>query len=220
MPLPTVPYRRPVVPPDELARRLAEERRVMDERRSVRQFADTPVDEAVIRDAIAVAGTAPSGAHRQPWHFVAIRDPETRARIREAAEAEERRFYAERAPQEWRDALEPLGTDAVKAHLTEAPWLVVVFRRDFDRTPGGERTPNYYVAESVGIAVGFLLSALHRAGLCALTHTPSPMGFLRELCGRPLDEKPYVLIPVGFAHPDCTVPDLRRRAVEDLSTFR
>jgi iodotyrosine deiodinase len=219
MPLPTVPFRMPPVSTPELALRLQRERELMAARRSVRAFATAPVPRSVIEDALAVAASAPSGAHRQPWHFVAISDPGIKARIRDAAEAEERRFYEERGVEEWLAALEPLGTDAVKAHLTDAPWLVVVFRRDFERDAAGARTPNYYVSESVGIAVGFLLSALHRAGLATLTHTPSPMGFLREICGRSVDEKPYVLIPVGWPDPECRVPDLARKPLDEVSTF-
>jgi iodotyrosine deiodinase len=177
------------------------------------------VPKAAIEAALAIAGTAPSGAHRQPWFFVAISDPGAKVRLREAAEAEERAFYAERAPADWLEDLAPLGTDEVKAHLTDAPWVIVVFRRDWEER-GGRRRPNYYVAESVGLAVGLLLSALHRAGLAALVHTPAPMGFLRELCGRPPGEKPYVIIPVGWPSEDCRVPELARKPLEDIAAFR
>jgi nitroreductase len=214
-----VPYRPARVPAEEVARRMAEEVEVARGRRSVRSFSRDPVPQEVIEGAIRVAGTAPSGAHRQPWHFVALSDPEEKARLRAAAEEEERRFYEERAPAEWLEALAPLGTDAVKTHLTDAPWVVVVFRRDWEERDG-RRLANYYVSESVGIAVGMFLAAVHRAGLVALTHTPSPMVFLRDLCGRPVNEKAYVVIPVGYAAEDCVVPDLQRKELDEIATFR
>ena len=216
MPLPTRPYRPPRVPVEEVRARITADLAMAQTRRSVRQFATDPVPREVIEAALAIAGTAPSGAHRQPWHFVAVGDPATKARIREAAEAEERSFYAERATPEWLAALEPLGTDAVKTHLTDAPWVIVVFRRDTE--PDGR--PNYYVSESVGIAVGMLIAALHRAGLATLPHTPAPMQFLRTLCERPKNEKPYVLMPVGYPAVDCEVPALERLSLEAIATFR
>lgn len=219
MPLPTVPYRPPRVPPDEVVRRLEAELAVAETRRSVRRFSREPVPREAIEAALRVAGTAPSGAHRQPWRFVAVSDPELKRQIREGAEAEERAFYEGRATPDWLAALEPLGTDAVKEHLTDAPWVIVVFRRDAE-VDGDRRLRNYYVAESVGIAVGMLLSALHRAGLAALTHTPAPMAFLRELCGRPLEDKPFLLIPVGYPAPDCEVPDLARKPLGEIADFR
>lgn len=218
MPRPTLPYRPPRVPIDEISRRLDDELTIASARRSVRTFSQTPVPREVIARMIAVAGTAPSGAHRQPWTFVAISDPAMKAKLRAAAEEEERRFYTERASDEWLNALEPLGTDAVKTHLTDAPWVIVVFRRDKELLDG-ELKMNYYASESVGIAVGMLLSALHRAGLAALTHTPAPMTFLRELCGRPAHEKPYVVIPVGYPAEDCRVPDLSRKPLSEISIF-
>lgn len=221
MPLPTIPYRPARVPPDEVEARLLADLAVAQTRRTVRHFSSDPVPRAAIEAAVAIAGTAPSGAHRQPWHFVAISDPPTKARIRAAAEEEERRFYAERATPEWLAAVEPLGTDFHKAHLTDAPWVIVVFRRDWEPAPGdGGRLKNYYVAESVGIAVGMLIAALHRAGLATLTHTPAPMTFLRELCGRPGNEKPFVLLPVGYPAADCEVPDLARRALGEILDVR
>lgn len=218
MPLPTVPYRLPRVAPEEVVQRLQDEHHLAESRRSIRMFSQDPVPREAIEAAIATAGTAPSGAHRQPWFFVAIGDPERKARLREVAEAEERAFYESRASEDWLEDLEPLGTDAVKTHLTDAPWVIVVFRRDWEER-GGRRRSNYYVTESVGIAVGMLLSALHRAGLAALTHTPSPMGFLRELCERPVNEKAYVVIPVGYPAENCVVPDLARRPLHEISTF-
>lgn len=218
MPAPPRAYTPPRLPLPETLRRLRDAAALADTRRSVRHFSTDPVPREAIELAIRVAGTAPSGAHRQPWHFVAVSDVSTKAAIRAAAEAEERAFYAERATPEWLAALEPLGTDMVKTHLTDAPWLVVVFRRDHDAGPDGP-SKNYYVAESVGIAVGFLLSALHEAGLAALTHTPAPMTFLRKLLGRPANERPYVIIPVGYPAADCTVPDIQRKALDAIASF-
>jgi len=182
-------------------------------------FSTDEVPREAIEDAIRTAGTAPSGAHLQPWHFVAISDPEVKRQIRVQAESEEREFYANRITPEWRKALEPLGTDDVKAHITDAPWLIVVFRRDYEVLEDGTRRKCYYMTESVGIAVGFLIQALHRAGLATLTHTPAPMTFLREICGRPVYEKPFVLLPVGYPASDCVVPDLKRKGLAEISTF-
>ena len=188
-------------------------------RRSVRFFDPArPVSEAVIEACVTAAGSAPSGANRQPWHFVAIADPRLKARIREGAEEEERDFYAS-APEEWLRALAPLGTDAVKTHLTDAPWLLVVFAERWREEPGG-RSKNYYVPESVGIAAGFLIAAIHEAGLACLPHTPAPMRFLNALCGRPANEKPVMILPVGHPAPDATVPveALRRRPLPEILT--
>lgn len=215
-----VPYRPARVAPEESARRLREEHALAAQRRTVRHFSTDPVPREAIEDALRIAGTAPSGAHRQPWFFVAISDPPTKARLREAAEAEEREFYARRATPEWLDALAPLGTDFVKAHLTDAPWVIVVFRRDHEVLPDGTRLKGYYLNESVGIAVGFLIAALHRAGLATLTHTPAPMTFLRELCGRPENEKPYLILPVGYPAADCVVPDLARKPLDEIAVLR
>ena len=214
-----IPYRPELLTPEETERRIQVVYEEADRRRSVRMFSSREVSRKAIEFAILTAGTAPSGAHLQPWHFVAISDPTTKARIREAAEAEEREFYEKRITPEWREALLPLGTDFVKSHLTDAPWLIVVFRRDYDVLPEGSRRKNYYMTESVGIAVGFLIQALHRAGLATLTHTPAPMTFLRELCGRPLNEKPFVLLPVGYPAEDCVVPDLARKSLDEICDF-
>lgn len=219
MPHPTVPFCPPRISADASVDLLREAYAVADQRRSIRHFAQDPVPKEAIELAIAIAGTAPSGAHRQPWHFVAISDPTLKQRLREAAEAEEREFYARKASPEWLAALEPLGTDFVKTHLTDAPWVVVVFREDYGVSADGSRIKNYYMTESVAIAVGFFIEALHRAGLCTLTHTPSPMTFLRELCGRPVNEKPLVVIPVGYPAADCRVPDLARKSLQDIATF-
>ncbi len=191
-----------------------------DRRRTVRSFSQREVPKEAIELAILTAGTAPSGAHLQPWHFVAISDPDLKARIREHAEVEEREFYERRITPEWREALAPLGTDFVKEHITDAPWLIVVFRRDYELSENGTRNKCYYMTESVGIAVGFLIQALHRAGLATLTHTPAPMTFLREVCNRPINEKPFVLLPVGYPADDCHVPDLHRKALSEIAEFR
>ncbi|HHH28108.1 MAG TPA: nitroreductase family protein [Polyangiaceae bacterium] len=219
-PHPTVPYRPARVSPEQSVRRLEEQYRVAATRRSVRAFSSEPVPEEAIVTAIRIAGTAPSGAHRQPWYFVAVGDPELKRRIREAAEKEEREFYERRATPEWLDALAPLGTDFIKSHLTDAPWVIVVFRRDYELLPDGRKLKGYYLAESVGIATGFLISALHQAGLATLTHTPAPMNFLRDLCGRPASDKPYLLLPVGYPSSDCEVPDLARKAFEEIGELR
>lgn len=191
-----------------------------DSRRTVRQFSVEPIPKEAIELALLTAGTAPSGAHRQPWYFVAISDPELKQRIRTEAEIEERDFYERRAPKEWLDALAPLGTDFVKAHLTDAPWLIVVFRRDSEPGPGGTRLKNYYMTESVGIACGFLIQALHRAGFSCLTHTPAPMTFLRDVCQRPTTEKPFLILAVGYPAEGCTVPDLDRKPLDEIAEFR
>lgn len=214
----TVPYAPERLPIDEGLARLRARYDHADRRRSVRSFSTDAVPREAIELAIATAGTAPSGAHRQPWHFVAVSDPALKRTIRDAAEGEERRFYEERASDEWLEALEPLGTDFHKEHITDAPWLIVVFRRDVE-VVDGRRTPNYYVSESVGIAVGMLIAALHEAGLATLTHTPAPMTFLRDLLGRPKEEKPYVLMPVGWPAPGCRVPDLHRKPLAEIATF-
>ncbi len=188
-------------------------------RRSVRMFSDEPVSREIIETAIRIAGTAPSGAHRQPWRFVAISNQELKGKIREVVELEERTFYAQRAPQDWLDALAPIGTDFIKTHITDAPWVIVVFREDYGIADNGSRIKNYYMTESVGIAVGFLIQALHRAGLATLTHTPAPMTILRELCERGINEKPFVLLPVGYPALHCEVPDLRRKELHEIAVF-
>jgi nitroreductase len=189
----------------------------MDRRRTVRHFSDRPVPRQVVEDAIRTAGTAPSGAHRQPWHFSLVQDPEVKARIREAAEIEERKNYEERMPEAWIEALEPLGTDAVKSFLTTCPFLIVIFAENY-RVGDQGQVKNYYVQESVGIAVGMLITALHHAGLATLTHTPSPMGFLREILGRPRNERAFMLLAVGYPEAGCRVPDLQRKPIEEILT--
>lgn len=178
----------------------------MKTRHTVRNFNGRTVSLEVIESVIATAGLAPSGANHQPWHFVAISDPEMKARIRAAAEEEEQRFYDGGAGDEWLSALEPIGTGVSKPHLEDAPWLVVIFAQRYGLRPDGSRFKNYYVPESTGIATGFLIAALHHAGLYCLTHTPNPMKFLTEICGRPDHEKPIMILAVGHAAEDATVP--------------
>jgi nitroreductase len=183
----------------------------MRKRHSVRDYSPRPVPEAVITACIAAAGTAPSGANHQPWHFVAISDPVMKARIREGAEEEERAFYSGAAGDEWLAALEPIGTGVSKPHLTDAPWLIVVFAQRYGMTRDGARYKNYYVPESVGIATGLLITAIHHAGLVCLEHTPNPMKFLGPLCGRPDHEKPVMILPVGYPAAEATVPAVAKR---------
>ena len=219
-PIATVPL--PAAEPMDDATRLrhaTEFAERMARRRTVRDFAATPVPRAVIEACLRAAGTAPSGANQQPWRFVAVSDPGTRRRIREAAEAEERTFYERRAPEEWLDALAPLGTDADKPFLETAPWLIAVFYERFGLDAAGGKQKRYYPHESVGIATGLLIAALHHAGLATLTHTPSPMGFLNELLGRPRNEMPYLLLVVGHAADGCRVPAIERLALEDFTAF-
>lgn len=206
-------YRRPA--PDEQLGRSRELLSLLRSRRSVRHFSREPVPFELIENAIAAAGTAPSGANQQPWTFVVVSDPEVKRRLREAAEAEEREFYGRRAPDEWLEAIEPIGTDWRKPHLEDAPYVIVVFEQAYGLERGRKRK-HYYVKESVGIAVGFLLVAIHAAGLVALTHTPSPMGFLAEILQRPPNERPYVLIPVGYPAQGATVPDIARKPLEEI----
>ncbi|WP_149589741.1 nitroreductase family protein [Tabrizicola flagellatus] len=183
----------------------------MRKRHSVRDFSTRPVPEAVIAACIAAAGTAPSGANHQPWHFVAIGDPAMKARIRAGAEEEERAFYSGGAGDEWLAALEPIGTGVSKPHLTDAPWLIVVFAQRYGLTEDGTRYKNYYVPESVGIATGILITAIHHAGLVCLEHTPNPMKFLGPLCERPEHEKPVMILPVGYPADSATVPEVAKR---------
>ena len=182
----------------------------MQRRRTTRHFSTEPVPRRLVELAMLTAGTAPSGAHRQPWRFVAIDDPAIKARLREAVEQEEYRTYAERMTDEWREALHPLGTDHVKDHLTDAPWIVVLFAEKYGLKPDGSHRKNYYVDESVGIAAGMFITAIHQMGLVSLTHTPNPMGFLRDLLGRGTNEKAVLVMPVGHPRADATVPDLER----------
>jgi iodotyrosine deiodinase len=197
---------------EEARRRVSAYAATMATRRSIRDISDEPVPFDLIETAIRAAGTAPSGANVQPWRFLVLADPDRKRRLREAAEAEERAFYGERAPEEWLEALAPLGTDPSKPFLERAPYVIVVM--EVHKGPSSPKP--YYVKESVGIAVGLLLSALHHAGLATLTHTPSPMRFISELLGRPPEERPYVVIPVGYPTPDAQVPDIERKHLEDI----
>ncbi|HBE71422.1 MAG TPA: nitroreductase family protein [Planctomycetaceae bacterium] len=190
-------------------------------RRSVRDFSSETVDRRVIENCLLAAGRAPSGANQQPWHFVAVGDAATKRRIRQAAEREEEEFYQRRAPQAWLDALQPLGTDQHKPFLETAPWLIAIFAETYQTAGEGDEhsVKNYYVNESVGIACGFLLAALNSCGLATLTHTPSPMRFLNEILGRPKQEKPFLLLVVGYPSIDCTVPKIGKKTLDEISTF-
>jgi iodotyrosine deiodinase len=213
-----LPFER--LPAEEQARRVHAFHDAMLRRRTVRDFSADPVPFELIETAIRVAASAPSGANQQPWRFVVVRDPETKRRIRQAAEEEERAFYEHRAPSEWLEALAPLGTDWRKPFLETAPYLIVVFRLDYalEAGEGGAelKRKHYYVMESVGLACGFLLAALHLAGLATLTHTPSPMGFLSRILNRPRNEKPFLLIPVGYPAADAQVPDIQKKPLEEV----
>ncbi len=204
---------------DDMRARAAAFYQELRARRSVRSFSPKPVPREAIADAIRAAGTAPSGANLQPWRFVVVGDPATKRRIREAAEAEERAFYGGRAPEEWLAALAPLGTDADKPFLEIAPYLIAIFAESHGLAADGARTKHYYVQESVGIATGFLIAALHHAGLATLTHTPSPMGFLSKLLGRPAHERPYLLLVVGYPAEGAQVPTLRKKELDEIAVF-
>ncbi len=208
-------------PPEEMLSRITDFASDMRRRRTVRDFADRPVDKRIIEQAIWAAGSAPSGANHQPWHFAVIEDKAKRRALREAAEAEERAFYAGKAGDEWLDALAPLGTDASKPFLETAPAIIAVFAQKRGGVTVEEHKKNYYINESVGIACGMMLAALHRAGLVSLTHTPNPMRFLNEVCDRPADEKAYMLIIAGHPAEDATVPEhaLIKKSLDDISSW-
>jgi len=203
-------------PAAEMADRAAAFYRDMHRRRTVRDFSSKAIPAGVIEECLRTAGTAPSGANMQPWHMVVVTDPAVKQRIREGAEAEEREFYEHRAPQEWLDALAPLGTDDRKPFLEIAPCLIAIFAQSHGVLPDGRTLKHYYVQESVGIATGFLLAAIHHAGLVALTHTPSPMGFLNGILGRPNNERPFLLLVVGFPTADATVPAIVRKPLAEF----
>lgn len=210
-------FRRPAGEVVERAIALYEE---MRRRRTTRHFSTEPVPRAAIEYAIRTAGTAPSGAHQQPWTFVAVSDPTLKQRIRQAAEEVERQNYGGRMPPEWREALAPLGTDEYKPHLTQAPWVVVLFRQSHGfRENGGKRT-FYYTQESCGIAAGFFIAAIHQMGLVCLTHTPNPMGFLGQLLERPPNEKAFLVMPVGYPAPDARVPCLSRKSIDEIAVWK
>jgi len=215
-----VAYERPRLPEALAGERARQFREDMATRRSVRMFADAPVPRRLIEEAILTGASGPSGAHQQPWTFVAVSDPGIKRRIRTAAEEEERRSYeGGRMPEEWRAALAALGTDWPKPFLESAPWLVVLFEQVHGWFPDGSVRKHYYARESVGIACGLFIAAIHRMGLVTLTHTPSPMRFLTEILGRPRNERPFVLLPVGHPADDCVVPDLQRKALPDVAVF-
>lgn len=203
-------------PPAEMRERARAYRERMEQRRSVRSFSDRPVPRELIEEAVRTAGSAPSGANQQPWRFVAIDDPDLKREIREAAEAEEKEFYENRITEEWAEELAPLGTDWRKPFLETAPWLVVCFAEQYGVDANGEKSKHYYVQESVGIACGFFISALHNMGLATLTHTPAPMNFLRDVLDRPSNERPYILFPVGYPAEDAMVPDLDRKSLDEI----
>lgn len=217
---PTVPYERPRLSRDESIVALRSFLATLRLRRTVREFSSDPIPDEVLDLAIAAAASAPSGANLQPWKFVVVKDPDVKRRIRIAAEKEEFENYNGRMPEEWLRALAPLQTDWHKEFLEIAPALIVVFKEDYSIAPDGSHTTHYYVNESVGIACGFLLAALNAAGLATLTHTPSPMGFLREILGRPKNEKAYLLIPVGYPADGCRVPDLAKKTLDEVRIVR
>ena len=203
----------------DMRERAAAFRAAMARRRTVRDFSDRRVEREVIDHCLLVAGSAPSGANLQPWHFVVVSDPAIKHQIREGAEKEEREFYHGRAPQEWLDALAPLGTDDRKPFLDTAPYLIAIFAQSYGVLPDGRKVKNYYVQESVGIATGMLITAIHHAGLVSLTHTPSPMGFLNTILNRPANEKPYLLLVVGYPADGALVPDIGRKSLDQIATF-
>ena len=215
---PTLPLEFARVPDDQMLLRAEAFRELMARRRTVRDFASDPIPEGVVEACIEAAARAPSGANQQPWHFAVVRSGEVKRRIREAAEEEEREFYGSRAPQEWLDALAHLGTDAEKPFLETAPVLIAIFQKSQVADASGDAVKTYYPKESVGIATGMLITALHQAGLVTLTHTPSPMKFLNEILERPSSEKPFLLLVVGFPVDDCEVPDISKLPLEEIAS--
>jgi iodotyrosine deiodinase len=216
---PFIKYSRETYNPDEMNVRSASFAGWMDKRRTCRDFSDRPLSREIIENIIRAASTAPSGAHKQPWTFCAISDPEIKKQIRMAAEKEERESYEGRMSEEWLKDLAPIGTDWQKPFLEIAPYLIIVFKRSYEFETNGHKHQNYYVTESVGLACGFLLAAIHHAGLVALTHTPSPMNFLSKILNRSENEKPFLLIPVGYAAEECWVPDLKRKGLNEIVEF-
>lgn len=206
-------------PLGDMLKRAAAFREMMQRRRTVRHFSSRPVPREIIADCLLAAGSAPSGANMQPWHFVVVSDAEVKRRIRAAAEKEEQEFYHGRAPQEWLEALAPLGTDEHKPYLESAPYLIAIFAQSFGALADGRKVKNYYVTESVGIATGMLITAIHHAGLASLTHTPSPMGFLNDILGRPQNERAYLILVVGYPAPEAVVPAISKKALQDFVTF-
>lgn len=215
--IPHVDYRE--YPADEMRRRARSFYEDMKRRRTVRDFSDRPVPREIIEDCIRAAGTAPNGANKQPWHFTVVSDPEIKKKIRDAAEEEERKFYENRATDEWLEALAPLGTDHNKPFLEDAPYLIAIFSKSYGTKGNGEKETHYYVKESVGIATGILITAIHNAGLVSLTHTPSPMGFLNDILNRPKNERPFLLLVVGYPKGDVKVPDIIKKPLDEISSF-
>lgn len=206
-------------PVDEMRKRARSFYNQLQKRRTVREFSDRPVPREIIEDCIRVAGTAPNGANMQPWHFVVIEDKQVKKEIRTAAEEEEKEFYERRASEEWLKALAPLGTDEKKPFLEKAPYLIAIFAEKYGLTGDGDKVLNYYVKESVGIATGMLVTAIHHAGLASLTHTPSPMGFLNDILNRPSNETPFLLLVVGYPEEGVQVPDITKKPLEEIATF-
>jgi nitroreductase len=206
-------------PVEEMKERAASFRKQMQRRRTIRQFSERPVPREIIEECLIAAGTAPNGANLQPWQFVVISDPKVKREIRVAAEEEEWEFYHRRAPQEWLDALAPLGTNEHKPFLETAPYVITIFGKNHSELPDGRHVKNYYVSESVGIATGFLIAALHHAGLVSLTHTPSPMGFLNAILNRPSDEKPFLLLVTGYPAEDAQVPVIQKKPLGEIAVF-
>tara|TARA_R110000868_G_scaffold306734_4_gene568177 strand:- start:48290 stop:48958 length:669 start_codon:yes stop_codon:yes gene_type:complete len=206
-------------PPEEMLDRASRFYELIKSRRTVREFSDRPVDRKVIEQCLLAAGTAPNGANKQPWHFAVVSDPEIKSKIREAAEEEEKEFYHRRAPEDWLEDLHPFGTDEHKPFLETAPYLIGIFAQSYHLNKGGEKEKHYYVKESVGIATGILITALHNAGLSTLTHTPSPMGFLNEIMQRPSHEKAFLLLVVGYPEDDVLVPDIGKKSLQEISSF-
>lgn len=213
-----IPYKGITYPPKEVQQRSEAYYQYMDKRRTIREFSDSPVSKEVIENIIMTASSAPSGAHKQPWTFCAVSNTEIKSKIKAAAEKEEYDSYNGRMSDEWLEALTPFGTDWKKPFLEIAPWLIIVFKKAYD-LDNGKRSKNYYVSESVGIAIGFLLSAIHNAGLVSLTHTPSPMIFLQKILNRPENERAYLLIPVGYPVENVQVPDIQRKSKEDVIVY-
>lgn len=208
-----------VLPIEEMKERATDFRMHMQKRRTVRHFSDKPVPRELIEECLLTAGTAPNGANLQPWHFVVVSDPKVKHEIRVAAEEEEREFYHHRAPKEWLEALAPLGTDEHKPFLDTAPYLIAIFGKNHSELPDGRRVKNYYVNESVGIATGFLIAAIHNTGLASLTHTPSPMGFLNSILNVPADAKPFLLLVVGYPAGNAEVPVITKKSLNEIVTF-
>jgi nitroreductase len=206
-------------PPEEMQQRVADFYASLSRRRTVREFSDRPVPREIIETALKAANTAPSGANLQPWHFAVVSGPETKQKIRVAAEVEEREFYEHRASPEWLAALEPLGTDSNKPFLETAPYLIAVFLQKYAMLDDGRKVKHYYPTESTGLATGMLITALHQAGLVCLTHTPSPMKFLNEILGRPKTERPFLLLVTGYPAEDAEVPDIRRKSLDEFASF-